>query len=93
MSLLTYPCDAEEVDEESAELREIVDRFDNLFEDCYRKRMRDEDQKELDEIYSFLSFREEDLWRDTSPAIVARLTDLVDIPFPLLRYTIGMFPE
>lgn len=93
MSLLTFPCDAEETDEECAELREIVDRFDNLFEDCYRKRMRDEDQKELNEIYAFLSHTEDELWRDTSPLIIDRLTEMIDIPFPLLRYTIGMLPE
>lgn len=84
------PCELEEEDEEKAELRELVDRFDNLFEDCWRTRLRPEDEKELNELYQFLLIKEEEAWRDTSILIIDQVTDHVDIKFPLLRYTIGM---
>lgn len=88
----TLPCDSEEVDEEKAELRELVDRYDNLMEDCWRGRLRQTDQMELDQLHSFLVEKEAELWRDTSMRLIDQITELIDIPFPLLRYVIGMLP-
>lgn len=87
------PCDTEEVDEEKAELRELVDRYDNLMEDCWRKRLRRDDERELNQLHEFLDLKENEYWRGTSEYLIADLTELMDIPFPLLRYTIGMLPE
>lgn len=86
------PCDAVALDEEKAELRELVDRFDNLMEDCWRQRLRDEDQRELDELHIFLEGQEKELWGSTSPLTIDRITELIDMPFPLLRYSIDMLP-
>lgn len=87
------PCDDDELDEGKAALREIVDRFDNLMEDCWRKRLRHEDQRELDELHIFLADQEQDLWGTTSMLTIDRVTDMIDMPFPLLRYSIDMLPE
>jgi len=72
------------------ELREMVDRYDNLMEDCWRGRLRPEDEKELDRLHEFLMRRESDAWRDTAMITIDRLTEMIDIPFPLIRYTIQM---
>lgn len=87
------PCDEVDLDEEKAELRELVDRFDNLMEDCWRKRLRQEDQRELDELHIFLGTQEQELWGSTSPLTIVRINDMIEMPFPLLRYSIDMLPE
>lgn len=87
------PHRAEEIDEEKAQFRELVDRFDNLMEDCWRKRLRVEDQRELDELHIFLNIEENRLWGATPLLIIDRVGDMIDAPFPLLRYSIDMLPE
>lgn len=87
------PFDSVEVETEKNKLREIVDRYDNLMEDCWRGRLRSRDEKELDRLHEFLIEKEADLWRDTSLLLVDQLTELMEIPFPFLRYTIGMLPN
>lgn len=72
------------------ELREMVDRYDNLMEDCWRGRLRPEDEKELDRLHEFLMQRESEEWRDTAMITIDRLTELSDISFPLVRYTLQM---
>lgn len=88
----TFPCDSVDVDEQTSELREVVDRFDNLFEDCWRKRLASYEERELDQLYQLLLNKEAELWRETSLLLIDQVTEFVDIPFPLLRYTIGMLP-
>lgn len=72
------------------ELREIVDRYDNLMEDCWRKRLLPEDEKELDSLHELLMGLESDAWQETAMITIDRITDLVDIPFPLIRHMIDM---
>ncbi len=87
------PFDSVEVEEEKAELREMTDRYDNLMEDCWRGRLRQTDMMELDQLHTHLLDKEAELWRDTSILLVDQLTELMEIPFPMLRYTIGMLPN
>lgn len=93
MVYAVLPCELEEVEEEKYELRELVDRYDNLMEDCMRKRLSDEDQRELDQLYAFLLLKDEEYWDGVSYFITEQITESLGIDFPMLRYCIDMLPE
>lgn len=82
-------CDVEE-DEETAELRLLVEQFDLWFEDCSTGQLTPEEQKDLDDLYAYLQIQEESYWVGVSDQIYQILTDRLDKEFPMLRYQLGI---
>lgn len=86
---ISFSCDVEE-DEETAELRLLVQQFDEMFESCLTRSLTRDEQKDLNDLYAYLQIIEESHWVGVSDHIYHALTDRLDREFPMIRYQLGL---
>lgn len=87
------PCELEDLDEEKHELCLLIEQYDDLYERCWTTRLTPQEQHELDQLYAFLLLKEGEFW-DDAYWFMEMLTDLMDLTFPTLRYSLGLLlPE
>lgn len=86
------PCERES-NSQFAELRELFEEYEILFEDCMTGPLCPEDQKTLNEIYGELLLEEHRRWEGVSDEMVANIIGWMDLDFPMLRFELGMLPS
>ena len=89
---LLLPCDFEE-DEETSELRKLIDQFDELYDECLTRQLSLEEQDDLDRLFKHLQEKEDMFWNGVSPHIVDVITEHLEVHFPSLRYQLGILPD
>jgi hypothetical protein len=86
------PCERDD-SPELAELRNLFEEYEILFEECMTGPLTSEDQKTLDEIYGELLQQEYQRWEGVSDEMVANIIGWTDLDFPMLRFELGILPS
>lgn len=86
------PCEREE-DEETFELRRLVEQFDELFEECQTRVLNSEEERELNTLFLYLQDKEDAYWEGIHHIIVEMICEPFPFHFPTIRYNLNMLPD
>lgn len=99
MTAVLVPCEQDnDLDDdppessELADLRSMVLIFDDLYEDCMRGPVSQEDLDELNHLYGYLLRREQQHWIGCTYDYFYKICDAASDYFPMIRYTLDLLP-
>lgn len=86
------PCERDE-DEETFELRRLIEQFDELFEACQTRVLDSEEERELNTLFIYLQEKENEYWTGVDHNVVEMICEPFAVHFPTIRYNLNMLPD